>query len=394
LSSAALTATSAALSSVAGKSRKLPVQTRRWMNSVGARYQRLKGLVSRERRQGAPLSRSLLLGVPLRVLSKCHEKLVAWANNTVMNRASNAPRFREFQRSHADRLHNHFYVIVMPRTLHFLLPCLRLIPPAVSVVLILNGTEAWEDDCLRAHCGSYPTFKLRTFPRSSLSHGSVLNLLLDHNDSDFGILDHDLYILDPEVFGDLTFRDGEFVIGAFRLTNPRARITFPTTHFLFFNTRLIKQVQAKHGVGAQVYSRIPRRLRPALATLNLGYHNFLKDYLHYFDTLNLLFALALYEGLTVRFLDVPADDLYHIGGSSRMGGTPYEAYIHRRFLDLARRCADTQSFSHSCGSGPGAGELLDRPSMNAPHVERALERSDLAISRIEARLTSVRRAGG
>ena len=219
-------------------------------------------------------------------------------------------------------------------------------------MLILNGTEAWEEEWLRAHCGDHPAFRLRTFPLSSLSHGSVVNLLLDHNESNFGILDHDLFVLNPGVFNDLTFQEGECVIGAFKLTNTKARLAFPTTHFLFFNTQLIKQVCVKHGVGAQVYTRIPPRLTPLLATLDLGYHNFLKDYLHYFDTLNLLLALALYEGHAVRFLDASADDLYHLGGSSRMGGTPYEAYINRRFLELTQRCAGAQGVPVSFERGP------------------------------------------
>jgi len=71
-----------------------------------------------------------------------------------------------------------------------------------------------------------------------MSHGTVLNLLLRTNDSNFGIIDHDLFLFNPQIFDDLSFKKDECVIGAFKLINTRAQLSFPTTHFMFFNSQV------------------------------------------------------------------------------------------------------------------------------------------------------------
>ncbi len=133
----------------------------------------------------------------------------------------------------------------MPNILHFLKPSLKLIPKNVNIFLILNGTRSWEEKYLRGNYAYYPIFKLTTFPYSSLSHGSILNLLIESNQSNFGIMDHDLYIFNKEIFNKLIFNKDECVIGAFKLTNEKAALTFPTTQFMFFNVSLIKKIMDK-----------------------------------------------------------------------------------------------------------------------------------------------------
>ena len=76
--------------------------------------------------------------------------------------------------------------------------------------MILNGTAGWEENYLRKNFNGYPSFKLITFPHSSLSHGSVLNLLLGNNDSNFGIIDHDLFMFNPQIFDELDFKEDEW----------------------------------------------------------------------------------------------------------------------------------------------------------------------------------------
>lgn len=270
----------------------------------------------------------------------------------------------------------------MPNTLHFLLPCLKLIPRTVNIFLLLNGVKDWEEDYLKKHCANYPIFKLRGLLHSSLPHGSVLNLLIDYNNSNFGIMDHDLYVFNPAIFTGLEFDKAECAIGVFRLTNQKAGLVFPTTHFLFFNTKRIREIRKKYRVGAQVYARIPVRLEPLLDSLGLGYHNFLKEYMHYFDTLNLIFALAFYEKLSIKFLEVSPDDFYHIGGTSSNQGTLFEKYIGLRFLELRQSSVLAQRYASLYGQRTNSRDLWGQLSP-APPPAAFLAQVERMVARIE-----------
>jgi hypothetical protein len=102
-------------------------------------------------------------------------------------------------------------------------------------------------------------FKLNNFPYSSMSHGTVLNLLLRNNDSNFGIIDHDLFLFNPQIFDDLSFKKDECVIGAFKLRNTKAQLSFPTTHFMFFNIKRIHRMGPDRKL--QTLFKDPQKLR-------------------------------------------------------------------------------------------------------------------------------------
>lgn len=347
--------------------------------------ERAMQFVSRKRHQGRAIHQIILVDLPVRMLARFWRGLAAFANESLANRFLNIRRFQEFQLAHGDKLENHFYIIVMPNTLHFLIPCLKLIPKTVSVFLILNGTKKWEAIYLRNHFGDYPIFELKTIPRSSLSHGIVLNLLIDHNHSNFGIIDHDLYIFNPAIFGNLGFEGEECAIGAFKLVNQKAKLEFPTTHFLFFNLRVLKSLRKQYRIGAQAYPKIPRHLHQALAGLNLGYHNFLKDYHDYFDTLTLLFAMALCEKFSFGFLPIAPDDVYHIGATSgNEASTALGNYIGLRFLKTFGTDTIAQNSGSLYDQVAGSKELGKELRRN-PQLAQSIASVELAIARIVER---------
>ena len=298
-------------------------------------FRDLKEWIVLEKYRGTPTSRILFYRLPLKSLQKLYSTISGIINNYLLVNILNSNRFRKFQDSHQVKLGNHFYIIVMPNILHFLIPCVKLIPRTINVFFILNGTSEWEDNFLREAYKNYPIFKLKLLPHSSLSHGRLLNLLLTNNNQNFGIIDHDLYIFNRDIFGQLIFNADEFVIGLFKVTNKTSQLTFPTTHFMFFNIALIKNVMFKYNIGAQKYRRIPARLKKKLATLHIGYHNFLKGYLNYFDTLNLIMAMAFYERLAAKILEVDyAKDVYHLGTTSHGPDNLYRTYRSLKFLEM------------------------------------------------------------
>lgn len=288
-----------------------------------------------EKKRGSSLSGIFLVSLPLKALYKLYSLIASLINNLLLIHLFNSKRFQEFQNFYKNKLGNHFYIIVMPNILHYFIPCIKLIPKNINLFFILNGTDKREDDFLRNLCKNYPIFKLKLLPHSCLSHGRLLNLLITYNQSNFGIIDHDLYIFNKDIFSQLKFDSNEFIIGIYKITNTVSQLTFPITQFLFFNIIIIKNIMRKYKIGAQKYRRIPSHLTKKLSTLNLGYHNFLKPHLNYFDTLNLIMAMAFYEGLSAKMLNLDIfEDIAHLGGTSHGPDNLYRTYRTLKFLEI------------------------------------------------------------
>jgi hypothetical protein len=76
----------------------------------------------------------------------------------------------------------------------------------MQIILLLNGCSRREAALVLMHWPDIPQFRLTTMPYSSVGHGAVINMLLENNDEDFGILDHDLYLFDKSVLKNLHFK--------------------------------------------------------------------------------------------------------------------------------------------------------------------------------------------
>jgi hypothetical protein len=277
--------------------------------------------------------------LPQAVAVRAYRKLAYAINDGVLQRWVTPGRFRRFQNGLADCLGGHFYVIVMPHTLHFLLPCLRLVNNDLRVILLLNGARRWEADLLRAHWPHLPQFRVATMPNSSAGHGSMINMLLRHNQRDFGLLDHDLYLFDKTVLTRLLFADEEFLLCLLSDASADGKWVYPLTHFLYFRVEVFRRLMETYGVGAQSYRQIPEPARSRLAALGLSDGATMKSYHDFYDTLHVLLALAYAEGFSLGQIELATDDgVYHVGGTSI--GTHHtkdlaHLYIQLRFLELA-----------------------------------------------------------
>ncbi|MBS3809986.1 MAG: hypothetical protein KGY38_07535, partial [Desulfobacterales bacterium] len=254
--------------------------------------------------------------LPLRIMEKSKTAICEFINIRIFNRFVNQQRFARFQQHHRHLNGGHYYIIAMPECLDILAPCLDLLPDDVSFFLISNGLSQKEREAVKGRFARFPMFELKLLPGTSLSHGRVINLLLENNNENFGIMDYDLYVYNKDLFKNIRVAKQDFAAGIFRLANRKADLVFPTTHLMFFNTPVIRQIMKDYGIGAQEYKRIPMRLKKKLLSINLGYHNFLKDYLYYFDTLNLIMAMAFYKKYKARIIPVSGDDCRHLGGGN------------------------------------------------------------------------------
>ncbi len=291
---------------------------------------RAKKFISRSRNNGLSLPYILFLHLPKLFISMVYTKLAKRINDRFLAVTINKLLISSFHKKHSTELGDHFYVIVMPNSLHFLIPCLRLLSPEQNIFLVFNGTKRWEQDLLLKEFKDRPALNLFTLPRSSINHGEVINLFFYANDDNFGIIDHDLYIFDPETFKNLTFKSNECMKAIFRGENRFNGMLYPHTFFLFFNTPKLKKIMVQNHIDARVYKKVPPDIESKLAVIGLSNGRFIKDYINFFDTLHVMLALSYVEGWEVDYLDT--DAVYHLGGTSM--GSQYAKDLSHMYISM------------------------------------------------------------
>jgi len=290
------------------------------------------------RERGLAGYQALLWYLPSAALLRAWRALAGHLNARVLSPWLNAGRFARFQDGLPVAAGLRLYLIVMPNTLHFLLPCVERLCGQAPIVLLANGARPWELRLLQRRFPELPLFRLRCLPWSSQPHGDVLSLLIEHHRGDFAVVDHDAYVFDPELLGKLEPAPGECMVGAFALTGQRCGIDVPLTHVLSLRADALRTLMHSHRVDARQYRKAPRTAVAALQRIGLGEHLYFKDYQRFHDTLHVLLAVALAQGWKVRIL--PQDDglpVFHIGGTS-IGShhtkSLFALYVHLRFLEL------------------------------------------------------------
>ncbi len=299
---------------------------------------RLLMVIEPMRARGLGFLSVVFVHAPVAVLLRGWRVIAQPLNGGLIQRLFNQPRFVSFQDKLGASTLPRFYVIVMPFTLHFLLPCLTLLQGRAQIVLLLNGARRWEQCWLVERFPEYPTFELTALPISSVAHGDILTLLLENHRGNFGVIDHDCYVFDEAVFDQLIFAEDECVLSLFSEDSQSVGMTFPLTFFLYFNAEALRQLMHRYEVDAGQYREIPVTAREAMARIGLGPKTYWKSYHNFRDTLHVLLAVAVSDGMKFRFLSsdekLPA---MHVGGTSI--GTHhtknlFALYTHLRFLEL------------------------------------------------------------
>lgn len=298
----------------------------------------LRAALAALRARGVALPSALLWQLPLATALRAWRALAGALNARVLNPWLNAGRLARFQAGLPPAQGLRLVVIVMPQTLHFLLPCLALLHGRAPLLLLANGARAWERALLRRRLPDVPMFVLRTLPLSSLPHGDAVSLLLAGHPDDFALVDHDAYVFDPGLLARLRPAAGECLVSPFAQRSRRCGLVYPLTHVLGLNAAALRSLMQRHGVDARLYRRAPAAARPALARIGLGTDGHFKDYQRFHDTLHVLLALALDQGLRVRIEHAEGPPpVVHVGGTS-IGShhtkNLFALYVHLRFLEL------------------------------------------------------------
>jgi hypothetical protein len=328
-------------------------------------------------------SQAIFSIAPRRILRGLVQPLYAGAYR--FHAARKASRHREEVRA---ALSGHrrmpFVVIAVPDTLHFLIPCLALARRHVPIVLVSNGLRAWERDALAGMLERGRQVRLPAIPGQMIRHSAVVEALLRDARQDFALHDPDLYVLKPSLYMELDLRENEMAVGAFGIRNKKAALSFPTTHLVSLHVSTIRSLCERYAIGPGVYRRTPRRLASSLRALGIGDDNFPKDYLGYYDLLNLVWMVGLHDGHRTRILWSPEEDVVHVGGVSYDLGNPMLHYVHSRFLGLPIVREIAPRYRRGLVGGRSIGEIRKRAQERG--LARELQRVDERIERLCAAL--------
>lgn len=241
-----------------------------------------------------------------------------WVGRTALGPAT-ARRFAGFAGRHVEE--GTFFVIAVPRSLRLLEPCLKLVRGHVSLALVVNGMGVAEEEGLGRAFPDLPRFRISTVPGTWWEHGAVIDLLADEVERPFGLLDHDCYVMDPSIFGRLQLGERDLLAvpdaPGFWRRNEASGLRFPRTHFLYLNAPHLRELRRRDALSCRKATRTPARLREPLAALGLGDHNFPPHPMRFWDTLQLVMAAGLADGLAWRFLPVAEGSLVHFGAATR-----------------------------------------------------------------------------
>ncbi|MFM8358398.1 MAG: hypothetical protein ACKOET_07540, partial [Verrucomicrobiota bacterium] len=218
------------------------------------------------------------------------------------------------------QLRNPVVIILTPGSLHLARLAWGFVPAGVPVVLVLNGVDAWEAAWARANL---PSDAFLT-SRSLLGHAEIIDACLDHLPTEFGLLDHDCLVLNPEWFGRLAACLGaNSMSGCFPLAAPGG-LDLLHTFFLWFNPQVCRDLKRRFGVSAAEYrwEQVSEPVREALSRVGYRPGSYPEADKSYFDTLRLLQLLGAATGVppvVAGRLDgspVPTREVFHIGGVS------------------------------------------------------------------------------
>lgn len=349
---------------------------------------RLRAAVGRIEARGNRRSAAVFLYLPSTLAQRGYAKLARKAHHLAAFRAIDRRTFRAFSRRHPPG-QRRFYVIVMPGTLHFVVPCLALLPTHLDVVLIANGAAAWERSYLARRFSSYPMVTLATLPGASVAHGDVITLLLMSSERPFGILDHDCYVFDASVFEELVLDDRECIAAVYGDVATRVAIAYPQTYLLYLDPQALRPIMRRYGVDAGSYRTLPRSTRTALQSIGIRDGVYLKDYHDYYDTLHVLIALALAENWRLRFVQaITESSMAHVGStSSGLAHTKelFHSYVQLKFLELLddseisrRYRSRTHPFRHA--------QDVEAHCPRTPAMFARLRSTDALIERLRTRM--------
>lgn len=194
-------------------------------------------------------------------------------------------------------------LIAMPRATHLALVSLAHIQRVHlggPVVLINNGCSKAESTYLRHAAATKAKYFLST-SSVTLAHHEIINILTSCCHKNLWLVDHDCLLFDHQsmvLAADSAHRNNRIGACFFSDQIPGSPLRKPHTFLLYINSAIYRQLSREYRIGAEPrrWRQLPKSARMALKTLGFDENHIPEPQKPFWDTLSVIFLLALSEG--------------------------------------------------------------------------------------------------
>lgn len=156
-------------------------------------------------------------------------------------RAEEAPERRRIHQFIASlRVRDPFYMFFTQGLLHWVRAAERLVPTEVDLVLIGSALPPEEEEWLRANIGR-PLHVIRL----GVDDNTVWDFLFDCNQGNFGYLDIDCFVLNPELFTEMAAIGPDVAVNGIWTYDADGGRPIACTHFAFINAGVIEEMRRR-----------------------------------------------------------------------------------------------------------------------------------------------------
>ncbi len=227
------------------------------------------------------------------------------------------------QISNYNKIKDPFFVIGVQGCLHLLDLFLRFVPEDENIILFSSGMDEWELNWAKENLKIKGIVSIST----QIKHGNILDYLFTYRKSNFGIMDYDLYIAQPDYFKRLRkIQSSSLGTALFKYDDPNLGLAIPQTHAMFFNTSLVRKLRREYGVKCKNsnYENLSPKIRRSLLQIGVDGTHYPEEkfFKNYFDTTRVLSLLGIANGYYFDFLntasenDIEKSGVFHVGGVS------------------------------------------------------------------------------
>jgi len=214
------------------------------------------------------------------------------------------------------------FIVATHGCLHLLQICLHFIPEHIQVIIIANGLTKQERRWLSSKLS---VSKVVNIPRS-LTHGTILDLLIFAVKDSFCTMDYDCFLLNE------TMWDSMFSIGEkyqcnvfFSDFNPELNLDVPHTCLLTLNTRIYRQLIKQFKIGCNQiknYDLLPSKVKLKLKEVGVDKNHLPEKRKDILDTLKALQMIGIAEHYPIDYKGhlsntwIKGQAIFHVGGTS------------------------------------------------------------------------------
>lgn len=185
------------------------------------------------------------IGLPAKVRSAVSRAVPTGLGRVVRHRHRRREEAPELTRIRAfidglDQSSPPFYMFFTQGLLHWVRSAERLVPDDVNLVLIGSALPTEEQEWLQANT-SRPLHNIEL----GVDDNTTWDFLFECNRHGFGYIDIDCFVLDPDIFRDLTTISPDVAVNAVWTYETDAGQPIACTHFVFVNTAAVADLRAR-----------------------------------------------------------------------------------------------------------------------------------------------------